>query len=353
MKKLYTIIIGTAAFFGVQKASAQNGDFGDLIKSSPADATKLVDAYSTSLFRGFGTGLNSGWNNTARTKKLLHFDLRITASGAFVPESDKSFNVTQIGLSNHVRPNDASKVISPTFGGASVNGPVMDVYNDAGAKTGSFTMPKGVSSVIPAPAVQLTVGLPANFDVTIRTIPTISVSDDIGKVGMIGFGVKHNFTGGGLKSTLPFDLALAVNYNSLNYTRNLNVRPSSGAVAGPGASQDFSNQKVDASVSGIMAQAIISKKLLFFTPFLSVGYQSASTKLNILGNYPVESSTTVGGATVTGYTTFSDPVTINETSVSGVRADVGFQMDLSIFKIYASGAVGKYPSVNGGIGFGF
>ncbi len=42
---------------------------------------------ATLLFKGFGNGLNGGWTNTAKTKKLLHFELRITATGAFTPAS--------------------------------------------------------------------------------------------------------------------------------------------------------------------------------------------------------------------------------------------------------------------------
>lgn len=211
-------------------------------------------------------------------------------------------------------------------------------------------MPKAITSVIPAPSLQLTIGLIASTDLTIRTIPTTTISNDIGSVGMFGFGLKHNFTGSGLAKVIPFDLALAFNYNHLNYSKPVSVQPSSGSTAASGSSSDFSNQRVDAGFSGINVQAIISKKLLFFTPFFSVGYQNSTTDLSVLGNYPVNSTNPLAPNT---YVTIADPVHIKETSLTGMRLDAGFQLNLAIFRLYASGSVGKYPSVNGGIGFGF
>jgi len=358
MKKPYsllTIVILILTTLGAHAQSNGNsgGGFDQLIKSSPGDVTKLIQNYAEPLFKGFGTGLNSGWNNTAKTKKLLHFDLRITASGAFVPDADKSFDVTKIGLSSHVTPADPSNVIAPTIGGAKNDGPVMNINDDNGAKISQFTMPKGQLPLIPAPNIQLTIGIFKNTDITIRTTPTISLGSDNGSVSVVGFGFKHDiiqdFATG--KKPIPFDLAIAVNYNKITYSKSLNVQPNSGSQPAPGDQPgDFSTQHIDAHVSGLNVQAIISKKLLFFTPFLSVGYQNASSTLDVLGNYPID-STTPGQSGY--YKTISNPVTINETSISGLRADIGFQLNLAIFRIYASYSAGQYQSFNGGIGFGF
>ncbi len=355
MNKIYSVLIVASLIFTAENVTAQTSTddgFSQLIRSSPGDATRLVQNYAEPLFKGFGTGLNSGWNNTAKTLGLLHVDLRITASAAFVPQSDKGFDVRNIGLSNHITPDVTTPTtVAPTFGGdKSAALPVLDINNDAGVKVSSFTMPKAIISVIPAPNIQLTIGLIASTDFTLRTFPSVTISNDIGSIGMIGFGLKHNFTSGGLAKVIPFDLALAVNYNHINYSKSVSVQPSSGYSAASGSSTDFSNQRIDAGFSGVNVQAIISKRLLFFTPFFSASYQSSTSNLNVLGNYPVNSTNPLAPNT---YVTISDPVHINETSLTGMRLDLGFQMNLAILRIYASGSVGKYPSVNGGIGFGF
>lgn len=335
---------------GVQKVMAQDG-FSQLIKANSADASALMSAYAEPLFRGLGTDLNSGWNTTAKTKSLLHFELRFSASAAFIPIGDQSFDVRNIGLSGHITPDASTPTyIAPTVGG-NTNAvlPVMDIINDNGTKIGTFTMPKAITNVIPAPSIQLTIGLISSTDLTIRTIPTISMGD-VGSVGMIGFGLKHNFMGGGDAKLVPFDLAVAVNYNRINYSKPLNVQPNGTQPAPGNPAGDFSNQHIDASFTGINAQLIVSKKLMFFTPFLSVGYQSASTDLTTAGNYPVTS-------TVPSYSQYyaivTNPVNISETTFDGMRVDLGFQLDLAFFKFFASGSAGRYPSVSGGIGFGF
>jgi hypothetical protein len=359
MKKIYPLITAVILIMTVSLANAQNNNnnnsdngnsFDQLIKSSPADATLLVRSFAEPLFKGFGIGLNSGWNNTAKTKKLLHFDLRISANVAQAPISAQSFDVTQIGLSSHLQVDPASPTnMAPTFAGdKSAATPLMDVRDNNGNTIGSFSMPNGVIKYIPAPNVQVTVGIIKNTDITIRTVPTVNIGgNSSGTVGMIGFGIKHDliqdFAGGIGKKIIPFDLAVAVNYNRINYSKTINSQPDANTT-GPQA--DFSNQQLKGDFSGTFVQAIISKKLLFFTPFLSVGYQNANTAFNVLGNYPV---TTSAGH----YSVITDPVQINENSISGFRTDIGFQLTLGFFRIYASYSPGSYQSANAGIGFGF
>lgn len=355
MKKPYSLLTVAILILTVFTVRAQNsgGGFDQLIKSSPADVTKLFQAYAEPLFKGFGTGLNSGWNNTAKTKKFLHFDLRITANLAMVPNADKSFDVTKIGLSSHVTPANPSNVIAPTFGGVKNDGPLMNINDDNGAKINTFTMPKGQLGFVPAPNIQLTFGIFRNTDITVRTTPNINLGSDAGTVGMIGFGIKHDLIQdfATVKKIIPFDLAIAINYNKINYSKSLNVQPDAGAQPAPGTqAADFSTQRIDAHFSGVNVSAIISKKLSVFTPFLSVGYQTSNSTFGVLGNFPVQS--TAPGQTGY-YVTVSNPVTINETSIDGLRADLGFQLNLGFFRIYAAYSAGQYQSLNGGIGFGF
>jgi hypothetical protein len=356
MKKTYSLLALSILVFLSMHSKAQSG-FSAIIKAAPADATKLVDAYGEPLFKGLGVGLNSGWNNTAKTKKLLHFDLRITASAAFVSDADKTFDVTKIGLSNNVRPDNPNQTIAPTIAGSkNTTGPLLDIYDDNGRKVSSFNTPSGKLSVIPAPQIQLTVGLIQNTDLTIRAIPSINLGSDVGKVSSIGFGLKHDIMqdiiGKTADKLVPFDLAVAVGYSHLNLNVPLNVQPDQGAEPeNASQSTDFTNQHISGSFNSFMAQLIISKKLLAFTPFFAVGYNTTHTNVNVIGNYPVTT-----GATFTGtptYTTYPNPVNISETSINGVRADLGFQLNLGFFRFYASGSLAQYKSVNAGIGFGF
>jgi len=347
----FPLIIGL--FLMTIKANAQdNGGIADLFKGSPGDVNKLLSAYTDPLFKGFGNSLNGGWTNTAKTQKFLHFDIRISASASIVPDADKTYDVSSLGLTNIKATNSP---IAPTFGGdknlntaITVSDPTAP--NDPTRKYNT-TLPAGVLQYIPAPQIQLTVGLIKNTDLTLRYIPTFQITSDVGSVGMFGFGLKHNF-GPDLSKTLPFDLALAVGYTRLTYSKPLTVTPDAGN-GGTSGSQDYSNQTLDGHFSGWNTQVILSKKLLFFTPFVSVGYLSSNTNVGLHGNFPfVTGVNNLGKPT---YTTYADPITVSgsNASTSGARADVGFQLSLLFFKIYASYSLAAYQSVNAGIGFGF
>lgn len=330
---------------------------GELIKSGPADATKLAQAYLNPFFKGIGVGLNTGWHNTANVKKVGRFELRAGISGVTVSQSDKTFDVTKLGLSNTLRPSNANNVISPTFAGSKSDGPSMDIYDSNNNKIESFNLPGGTNlSIVPVPQLQGSIGLPKGIELDLRATPTFNLGKDYGKVGMIGGGIKVEvlqlITGKTAKKLLPIDLAVAAGYTQINYELDLDVQPESGSIKkDPQQSTDFTNQKVDAKLSGLNVEAILSKKLLFFTPFISVGYNGAKTKADLKGNYPV----ITGAIFPTGvktYTTFANPVSINQKDISGVRTNLGFQINLAFFRLYASYSMAEYNAFNGGIGFG-
>jgi hypothetical protein len=354
MKTIFFLTTFSVVVCTLSIANAQN-PFSHLIQASSSDATKLIQAYSEPLFKGFGTGLNSGWNNTAETNKLLHSDIRISVNFAQVPTSDQTFDVTRIGLSKNLVLDPSSKTnIAQTYGGTkntSVATPLMDVKDNSGSTVATFSMPRGQLQYIPAPNIQATIGLIYHTDLTIRTLPTINLGGGAGSVKALGFGIKHDIIQDFASSTeegdlFPFDLAVAVNYNRITYTNTLNVQPSQGSTPTSGSSTDFANQNLLGKFSGTTFQAIVSKKILFFTPFFALSYQNSNTTLGVFGNYPIPSSNNK-------YTTITDPVNINENTVSGIRADAGILLKLSVFRIYASVSAGQYLSGNIGFGVGY
>lgn len=316
-----------SAFFMPLTLMAQD-EVGDLFKGTPTDAGKLAGAYLTPITTGFGLGLNSGWYTSAKTKGTLRFDLRITGTGAIVPESDKRFDVTKIGLTS-MAPVAGSNVNTPTFSGPETDGTRMQIGNDP---TKQFNLPQGLGiGVVPSPQVQLTVGLPKNIDLSVRFVPTIDF-DDVGKVNLFGLGAKVELLPiilGKTEKLLPFDLAVAVGYTQLKWDIPLDVNDGK-----------YANQSVNVKLNGVSADAIISKKLSVFTPFFSLGYNQAKSKIDALGKYDIDGKT------------YDNPFSIDRTDVSGVKASAGFQLHLGFFRLYTSYTQAKYGYVNAGIGLG-
>lgn len=359
MKKYANFLKATLLIAGVASSTSlfAQDEVGGFIQSSPADATKLANAYLTPLFKGFGVGLNSGWNNVANAKNLGRFELRlISVSGAMPSDADKNFDITKIGLSSNVRPTNSSQTVTPTLAGPD-GGISVDIYNGT-QKLETIALPGGADlPAIPAfNMLQGTVGLIKGIDVSLRLLPKIKAGD-IGEFGMIGGGVKFELlpliAGKTVGKLLPFDLAVALGYTQFKYEKGLNVQPN-GAISDPaktGQSQDFSNQRIDAKFTGINTEVIFSKKLAIFTPFVSVGYNTSKTDAGLLGNYPVTTGALIPSGQKT-YTTYTDPVTIKQTDISGFRGNAGFQLNLAFLRLYASYSLAEYNAFNAGLGIG-
>lgn len=340
MKKYYTLkVLCTVFLLGMaQKASAQQ-DVGGLFVGGPADATKLVNAYFDPLYKGLGLGLTDGWSNTAQSKGFLKFDVRVSASGAFVPQSARSYDVNTLGLSN-IKPAAGASSIGPTAFGDDREGGKMEVYTSNGIPTGKFfNLPQGVGfHVVPSAQIQATLGLPKNIDVTLRAMPKIKLGNDLGSLSMIGFGAKVEllplFMGSTTEKLVPVDIAIAGGFTQYKYNLPLNIDNSTN-----------SDQRIDAKFNGVNFDAIVSKKILFFTPFASIGYQTSKTNLKALGTYRFDTSATTSA-------TYVDPISVKQTDIDGIRASLGFQLKFGFFKFYGSYTQAKYSMVNAGIGLG-
>ncbi|MCJ0743325.1 DUF6588 family protein [Pedobacter montanisoli] len=304
--------------------SAQD-QVSDLMKGSPEDAGKLANAYLTPALNGFGLGLNSGWYNSAKAKNTLRFDLRFTATAAFVPQSDRTFDVNSLGLKTM---SAVGSSITPTISGPDQTGARMRL-NSNGQE---FNLPEGIGvSIVPSPQIQLTVGLPKNIDVSLRYIPKIDLND-FGKVDLFGAGAKIEVLPlilGKVDKIVPVDVAIAVGYTQFNWDIPLEV--------GDNSKHD---QHISTKIKGLNIDAIVSKRFLFFTPFASVGFNNSNADIRALGTYQFGSDTVV------------DPFTIKQDYVNGLKASVGFQLHLAFFRLYGSYTQSKYGYVNAGIGFG-
>jgi hypothetical protein len=338
--KTKSLVLGSlliaSSFLLPSKLKAQD-DIGDLFKSSPQDASKLMDAYMEPLFKGLGIGLNSSWTNTAKTKSLLRFDLRFGAAVAFVPTSDQTYNTSSLGL-NTIKPAAGSTGIGPTAFGDDVVGSKMEIYTSSGTPTGqTFNLPQGLGiHVVPAPHLQLTVGLPKHLDVTVRFVPDVKIGDDAGKISQYGIGLKAEILPlllGKKDKLLPFDLAVALGYTNTAYLLPLDVN-----------NGKYTNQEVKVKFKGFNAEAIISKRLLFFTPFASVGFNSSNSSLNANGTYDFQ--------TAAGTATFNDPIALKHNDISALKASLGFQLNLAFLRLYASYTASDYSYASAGIGFG-
>jgi hypothetical protein len=301
--------------------------------------------------------MNSGWYNSAKAKNLGKFDIRIQGSGAIVPSSDQSFDVSKIGLSNKTRVNGSA--ITPTAFGDNRKGSLIELYSDDNKKVGEFNMPNGTGiRFVPSPQIQATVGIIKNTDISVRYSPEIGKNSDFGSVQVLGFGIKHEITKlllpGKTEKIIPVDIAVAFGYNQIKYKYEVKT---ADQVDDSNSGQNL-NQRVEGTFSGYSFDAILSKKLTIFTPFISIGYNTSKTDIGLLGNYIVRTDyerfpiTQLPDQTKPKYTQFTDPVKIKQSDIAGLRSSVGFSLHLAFLRLYGAYSIGEYSAITGGIGFG-
>lgn len=211
-----------------EKSHAQLGNLGEILRSGANDSNLLLESYLRPYSAGFGADLNTGWNNTARPYRTLGFDLRVSIAASFVPASDELFNVNDLAFSQLevLSGNSTPTIAGPdNVARAQLGETYMNPRSGNREQLYAFEMPDGTGfPYVPAPMVQLTVGIPYDTDVSLRAIPSINIPNTDGTINLFGVGVKHGLNqwipGGAL---LPVDISAQVGYTQLNMNVGVNV----------------------------------------------------------------------------------------------------------------------------------
>ncbi|MDO6675537.1 hypothetical protein MK851_04375 [Tenacibaculum sp. 1B UA] len=315
------------------------------------DASKLTNAYLDPAMKGFIYSMNNGWYHTAKVHKKFGFDITIGANASFAPSKDEIFNISKLGLSQN------TKVINNTFDTPTVLGSSSDnvttaeleytLRDDQGNEIGTanFTMPGGVkddlpANAIPAPSVQVGLGLPFKFEAMLRYSPKVG-SDDV-KGGLFGIGVKKEITDWfGPMDKTPLHVSLLAAYT------NMNVDYTIGDVDGD---IEARNAVTEFRLNSYTVQAIASLNFPVINIYGGVGYNGGNTSLDMRGDSFYANYSTPLGTERENLGT--NPLSLSSSSGS-FNTTLGARLSLGFFKIFGSYTLQEYNSVNAGIAFSF
>ncbi|WP_299679893.1 DUF6588 family protein [uncultured Tenacibaculum sp.] len=310
------------------------------------DAAKITDAYLQPAFKGFIFSMNNGWYHTAKVHKKFGFDITIGASASLVPEKEEIFDLSAIGLSNSTT---FDRNMTPTVAGDS-NTPATITYQSTVAGqnvSANFQMPNGVKedlplNSVPAPSIQVGIGLPFKLDAMVRYTPKVG-SDDV-KGSVFGIGLKKEITDWlGIVGKTPLHISILAAYSNMNVDY----------VIGDVNEQEIStrNALTEFRLNAYTFQAIASLNLPIINFYGGVGFNSGSTNLNMLGEYTLRYNT--GNPLLPNVQeTVTDPFSL-EQDASSFNATVGARISLGFFKIFGSYTLQEYSSLNAGIAFSF
>ncbi|MGY5352407.1 DUF6588 family protein [Wenyingzhuangia sp. IMCC45533] len=328
---ILSMFIGAVSF-------AQDIDVATVLESGTSDTQRLLRGYLEPAAVGFGYGMSSGWNTTAKPHKLLGFDLSVNASLSQVPSSGESFSFNNNDYNriklDAVSNNGATSADLPSIFGATElsERPTLEFLDEDGNRVTTLSALPGLGlddelgiNAVPAASLQLGVGLIKNTELKLRYIP--SVEEDEYEFSSYGVGVLHSIKQWipGIKA-LPFQLSGFVGYNEVKskYLFNFDENPS---------------QAFELETSSWTYQVLASKKLLFLTVYGGIGYTSYETDINVLGNFEL-----------TDGSILTDPVKLNYSGGS-TRGNVGLTLKLLVLKINVDYTLQEYNTLSATVGF--
>jgi hypothetical protein len=322
----------------------------DVLRGGKDDAQVLAQDYMAPFGKAFGSMLNEGWYNTAKTHGFPFCDLTLYWNWAMVPTADNNFTVPN--NLNYLKLQDPSQNTSPTLAGGTNPGPGMNVVVNnplTGKDTAiaNFKMPSGLDlKIVSLPIAQLTVGLIQNTDISFRYMPTFNIPGTINaSANLWGVGLKHDlikdFSG---LSLIPIDFSIQGGYTAFKSSLGLSLQPDQNA-AQTGA--DYSNQKLEFDVNSYTINLILSKKLPSVTFYGSVGYEHSSSKFSVLGTFPITGLNSSGQAQIYD---IKDPINITLAGVNGMKANVGVRFRIVIFTLHADYTFASYGGFTTGFG---
>ncbi len=327
------------------------------IKGGIGDGEKLIQAYLEPLGNAMGANLNGGWHNTARAHKTLGFDITLTVTAAFPPETAKTFDLAQIGLTTLKLRDPEKSSIAPTFAGSRNKGPFL-VYQhpDSDLVLVEFESIEGVNiPAYPLPMVKAGLGIPGGIELMGRFIPKYSYEDM--ELYLWGAGIKYDILQHiPFGSRVPFlNASISGAYTKVlssadvSFQKNIYGEYVSG-IPIEGGRDHYDNQSLDINMEGFTAMALISYDLPVITFYGGLGYSNSKTTVDLLGEYPLIGADFSDGTTSVFIEDYIDPVGLNFKNFSGLQYTGGLRLKFAVITIHADYTHANYSLISVGLG---
>jgi hypothetical protein len=348
------LLLFMAGFLMNNTCYPQVSEVGNLLAAGAQDAELLLKPYITPAVNGFGAALGGGWYNTPKPHSLGGFDLTFTTNIGIVPTKYESFLLDDSPLTN-LKLHDPLLNESPTIAGAKEDGAQMD-YKYEEYSMPAFNMPKGLNTnYVPAPMVQVGIGLIKGTEVMVRFMPNIKYKGN--ELGLWGLGGKHDIKQWipGLNKLPVLELSVMYGYTKLHTMVDINVEPGDiNAGSLPGAnSSAWDNQLMTLTTQSQTANLIVGANLPVVCFYGGVGFVVTKTNLKLEGDYPAveiqESIPTV--------VALVDPINMQiknqDGGITKPRFNAGVRFKLAVITIHFDYSWANYSVVTAGLGISF
>jgi hypothetical protein len=337
---------------------AQISDAGVILQAGAADAELVLTEYLRPAAEGFSSGLNTGWFSKAGSNRLLGVDISLNVSAVNIPKSMKTFDFAALNTEKMQLQNPSQNMVPTLFGPEfetgvklveNVNGTPMTLYE--------FDLPQGIDfDYMPGIMGQITVGTILNTDVSLRFIPEITLSNDIGSIRLFGLGIKHELTQWlPLTMAIPIDISIAGGYTTLIAEGKPEVDPPSGQnIRNDYPESHWGDQNIRMRSYASNYNLLVGKTVPGFSVYVGVGYEESHTRLSANGNYPVVTADPQPtNPSQMKINSLENPLNFRIEGSNYLRYLAGARFKLAILTISAEYTYADMPVGNVGIGFSF
>ncbi len=331
---------------------------GELIKAGLDDGPKLVKAYLTPLNKGLVFGLqNTEVTSFKQQEKNKKWAFSVRLSYILIPSKDKTFDVTQIGLT-HFEPKNPGEVQAQTvFGDSLKHITLISKEKDIlGRPLIEFETPGGLEKAgFPLPAFHVSYTA-AHTAYEIQFIPYVTVPQTQLKTGMLGLYIHKDLLAlFGLEGNQSLGLSAVIGGSVIYAHADLDVKPGgiyspvsiTGQLTGP-----YDNQRLEVLYTsfrlGFSGAYFLSNR---WTASLAASVDAGSMNIQLLGRYPVYATDPAGVGSVVA-TDVDDPLKISG-FYTRLQIFPGIRYDARNFFFHLQYHVGSYggPAVATGVKF--
>ena len=283
---------------------------------------------------------NGGWFNSAKVHKKLGVDLSLRLNASFVPSADQVFSISNLEYIT----SEANDL--PTIIGSSRQEELIVTIPPDGIlpeiKT-TIKSPKGIKSklplgAVPAPVLQLAIGIPFDTEVILRYSPEYHRKGI--DMSFKGLGIKHNLLQYfGPIDKFPINISALASYSKMKIDYDIQ---SFSFIKGSGQVAQF-------SLNNYNLLLIASLDVLVVNFYAGFGFSGGDSSFKMLGQYDLEYQTE---SNIPITRSLNDPIDMNF-NVSGYQTTIGAKFKFLIFSAYADFTFQDYNTLSTGISINF
>lgn len=347
MKKVFILL---CIVLKVQVSEAQ--ELESLLLAAE-DASRLTENYMRPVMNGLMYNMNNGWYTTAKTHKKFGFDLTISLNASFVPTEAEIFEFVPGDYQFTSLPNGETTlptVMSPNSTETTVD--IRVPYEGNTFKIASFEMPGGITeelpvNAVPAPMVQVGIGLPSKTDLKIRYVPELNFDDNVNSQ-LFGIGLQHDLMQyfGPLKK-LPLSVSVLGAFTNMNVSYAIEDNNASDDIAITNGSAEF-------KMNTWTVQALGSLDFKIITLYAGLGYNNGTSTIKMKGDYDLTYSVEDQNGNPQGSISesISNPLNLSF-DATGMRTTLGARLNIGFFKIFGDYTIQEYNTFSAGIALSF